>query len=55
MSEVELYSIKGGSAMNSTMLNAIVRAFNLSMELGRMIGSYIRRRREKKLCPTPLK
>lgn len=51
MNEIELYNIKGGSTINSTMLNAIVRAFNLSLELGRMLGSYIRRKRDKRLCP----
>lgn len=47
----ELFNIKGGTAINSTMLNAIVRAFNLSLELGRMLGSYIRRKKDKKWCP----
>ena len=52
MSEKELYDIKGGASyMNSTMLNSIIRAFNLSLELGRMLGSYIRRRKSNVMCP----
>ena len=51
MSEIELFYIKGGTSLNSTMLNSIIRAFNLSLELGRMLGSYIRRRRNNMMCP----
>ena len=52
MSEVELYNIKGGASyINSTMLNSIIRAFSFSLELGRMLGSYIRRRCNRGLCP----
>ena len=51
MSDIELYYIKGGSSFNSTMLNSIIRGFNLSLELGRLLGSYIRRKRNNMLCP----
>ena len=52
MSEMELYDIKGGfSYLSSTMLNSIIRAFSFSLELGRMLGSYIRRRCNHGLCP----
>ena len=50
MSNIELYNIKGGTTFSSTMINSVIRAFSFSLELGRMLGSYIRRRKNNKIC-----
>ena len=50
MSNEELSNIKGG--INASILNAIIRGINLSLELGRIVGSAIKRkiRGEVNLC-----
>lgn len=51
MIESELKYIKGGTKILGTIINAAVRLFNLVLELGRTIGSSIRRSDENKVCP----
>ena len=51
MIESELKYIKGGTKISGTIINAAVRLFNLVFELGRTIGSSIRRSDENKVCP----
>lgn len=43
MQNSELIKIQGGASISSTALNAIIRAINLSLELGRVVGSAIKR------------
>lgn len=45
----ELIMIKAGS-VSGTIINAIVRSVTLALELGRSLGSAIRRTKEKKKC-----
>lgn len=47
MNKEELFSIKGGS---STMLNAVARFITTVYELGKSIGSTIRRVSNKNYC-----
>lgn len=42
MSDSELVKIKGG--ISASILNAIIRGINISIELGRMVGSAIKRK-----------
>ena len=49
MSKVELLDIKGG-AFNATLVNALVRFVNLSLELGRTLGTIIRRKLDNNMC-----
>ena len=51
MMDSELKYIKGGTKISGTIINAAVRLFNLVLELGRTIGSSIRRSDENKVCP----
>lgn len=51
MISTELKYIKGGTKISGTIINAAVRLFNLALELGRTIGSSIRRNDENRICP----
>ncbi len=51
ISDIELLNIYGGGeSISATLLNAIIRGLNTLYELGRSLGSTIRRIREDKLC-----
>ncbi len=51
MNNKELISIYAGSSgVSATLLNAIVRGINTIYELGRTLGSIIRRTEEGELC-----
>ena len=45
----ELKEIKGG-AISGTIINAIVRSVTLALELGRSLGSALRRLKDKNKC-----
>lgn len=49
LKELELYEIKGG-AISATLLNAVSRAVTTILELGRTIGTSIRRIYSKNYC-----
>lgn len=49
MSREDLINIKGGS-INSTLYNTVLRVITTSLELGRTVGSIIRRALEKNAC-----
>ena len=51
MIDSELKCIKGGTKISGTIINAAVRLFNLALDLGRTIGSSIRRSEENRVCP----
>ena len=51
MSDNELISIYAGSStVSATLLNAIIRGLNTLYELGRSLGSFIRRKESNELC-----
>ena len=50
MIEEELYNIYGGSSVSTTLLNTFIRFISTSIELGRALGSAIRRSLEKTKC-----
>ncbi len=49
MEKEELMKIKGGG-LSSTMVNAVVKVFDIIIDLGRSLGSAIRRTSEGKIC-----
>lgn len=48
--EQELYEINGGINFSSSLLNAIVSGTRLILEIGRSLGSAIRRSTSGKMC-----
>ena len=50
MSDKELRLIVGGITFNASIINALVRFVNSSLELGRTIGTIIRRSMNKNMC-----
>jgi len=50
MSKEELYLICGGLTLSTTLLNTLARFVSTSLELGRTLGTTIRRAIEKKKC-----
>ena len=50
MDKEELVNIKGGAGLSSSMLNVFVRLVNSSLELGRTLGTIIRRKMKKDYC-----
>lgn len=49
LEEVELQSIRGG-AITATLFNSIARLINTVLDLGRTVGSSIRRIYSKNYC-----
>ena len=47
----EMLNIDGGSALSSTLISALTRAGNTIMDIGRSLGSAIRRLYEGTSCP----
>lgn len=50
MNDRELYLISGGADLNGNLLNALSRLVNTILELGRALGSSLRRSRSGKSC-----
>lgn len=46
----QLYDIKGGLNFSSGMLNAIASTARIILEIGRSVGSAIRRSTSKNIC-----
>ena len=46
----DLYSVKGGAGLNSSMLNALIRTVSTLFSLGQAVGSAIRRGKSRKYC-----
>ena len=46
----EMYKIKGGAALTSSMLNALMRAVTGMFAIGQAVGSAIRRAAGKNYC-----
>lgn len=47
----ELIKINGGGSISGTVINALVRGINSLLELGRSLGSAIRRAQSGNICP----
>ena len=47
----QLEGIKGGVNITGTFINALVRGIDVLLDLGRSLGSAIRRSRDNTLCP----
>ena len=50
MQDEELKLITGGVGLSATVVNAIVRVISFSLELGRTLGTIIRRYQTKNMC-----
>lgn len=51
LQEKELYEIQGGGlTINATLINAFARAISTILDLGRTVGSAIRRISSKNYC-----
>ncbi len=50
MESYELIEIRGGAGLSGTVISAIVRAFSLALELGRSLGTALRRSKTKNYC-----
>ena len=51
LEEKELYNINGGGiTINATLINAFARAISTVLDLGRTVGSAIRRLYSKNYC-----
>lgn len=47
----ELLMIEGGISISGTLINSFARGINALLELGRSLGSAVRRVMGNKLCP----
>ncbi len=50
MQDSELKLIRGGVGFSASAVNAIVRMFTTSLELGRTLGTIIRKKLDKNYC-----
>lgn len=50
LSEEQLLQINGGVSASASMVNAFVRGFTLILNLGRSLGTSIRRMQDNNLC-----
>ena len=50
MEKEELLNIIGGGVISSTIINSIVKGINAILELGRSLGSAVRRIQFEDLC-----
>lgn len=50
MKDIELNKITGGQTINGTILNALSRFINTIFELGRAVGSSLRRGMSRNMC-----
>ena len=51
LTSAEMVKISGGSSLSSTLISALTRAGNTIMDIGRSLGSAIRRIAEGSACP----
>lgn len=50
MNREELLVIKGGASISGTIINALVKGLSVVLELGRSLGTAIRRYQKKDYC-----
>ncbi len=51
LSKKELKNIKAGAGLSATLINSLVKGFNSFMDIGRYLGSSIRRFIGGNTCP----
>lgn len=51
LSIIESKKIKGGTNLSGTIINALVKGINSIMDVGRYLGSSIRRSISNNICP----
>ena len=51
MSKQELKNIYGGTTISGTLINSLVKGIDVILDLGRSLGSAIRRIQDKNVCP----
>jgi len=51
LSKVELVQVYGGLSLSGTLINALVKGVNTFLDLGRSLGTAIRRIVSSSLCP----
>lgn len=51
LSKQELLSINGGINISGTLINSFVRGINAMLDLGRSLGTAIRRIGSNNICP----
>ena len=51
LNKTQLLSIVGGFSISGTLINTFVRGINSVLDLGRSIGTAIRRVQSKNICP----
>lgn len=47
----ELLQIKAGATLSATMINAVVKGIDIVLDIGRSLGTAIRRLGDHKTCP----
>ena len=50
LSNSELKAIVGGAAISSSLINSLLKGANIFMDMGRYLGSSVRRIIEKRMC-----
>lgn len=51
LTEEELLQVTGGATLSATMINAIVKGVDIVLDIGRSLGTAIRRLGDHKTCP----
>ncbi len=51
LSKQEMLQIEGGISISGTLINSLVRGINALLDLGRSLGSAIRRAQGNHICP----
>ena len=49
--KTELFTISGGASITGTLINSLTRAITTILELGRSLGTAIRRVSGNNICP----
>lgn len=52
LSKKELMMVKAGASISGNLLNYVIRGFNTVLDVGRYLGSAIRRISSGSYCPT---
>ncbi|MBR4178714.1 MAG: hypothetical protein IKR57_05165 [Bacilli bacterium] len=50
MSDSELLEVRGGIGFSATVMNAMIRGVTFTLELGRTLGTIIRRKLDNRMC-----
>ena len=51
LTNMELKSIVAGAGISTSLMNSIIRGINVFVDIGRYLGSSIRRLISKEICP----